>query len=106
MLSCEIVKDAVPEFVIVKLCDFDCPSITLPKLKLAGLTVSPGCAPVPLSAIVAGEAAALLVTVTLPLAAPAVVGVKMTLNVRACDGFSVAGTVAPLSVYPVPLTVI
>jgi len=104
MLSCEIVKEAVPEFVIVKFCDFDCPSITLPKLKLAGLTVNPGCAPVPLRAIVAGEPAALLVIVTLPLAAPAVVGVKTTLNVRVCEGFKVAGTVAPLNVYPVPLT--
>src|SRR5215475_4930468 len=98
MLSCEIVKEAVPEFVIVKLCDFDCPSITLPKLKLAGLTDSPACAPVPLSAIVAGEPAALLVTVTLPLAEPEVVGVNTTLNVSVCEGFKVAGTVTPLSV--------
>jgi hypothetical protein len=98
MLSCEIVKEAVPEFVIVKLCDFDCPSITLPKPKLAGFTDNPGCAPVPLSAIVAGEPVALLVTVTLPFEAPADVGENTTLNVKVWDGPSVAGTVAPLSV--------
>jgi len=44
--------------------------MTLPQLKLAGLTVNPACTPVPDNAIVAGEPAALLVTVTLPLALP------------------------------------
>ena len=82
----------------VNFCDFDCPSMTLPKLKLAGFTLSPGCAPVPLSAIVAGEPAALLVTLTLPLAAPAAVGANTTLNVSVCDGFNVAGSVAPFNV--------
>jgi len=74
-LTCEIVREAVPEFVIVKACDFVCPLMTLPKLKLAGLTVNPACTPVPDNAIVAGEPAALLVTVTLPLALPLAVGV-------------------------------
>jgi hypothetical protein len=40
------------------------------------------CTPVPESAIVVGETVALLVTVTVPLAAPADVGLKTTLNVR------------------------
>jgi|SRR5262249_26813431 len=97
MLNCEIVNEAVPEFVIVKLCNFDCPSITLPKLKLTGLTDNPACAPVPVSAIVAGEPDALLVTLTLPLAAPVTVGANTTLNVKVCDAFNVVGTVAPVS---------
>ena len=41
MLTCEIVNVAVPEFVIVNACDFVCPSTTLPKLKLVGLTDNP-----------------------------------------------------------------
>lgn len=41
MLTCEIVSVAVPVLVIVKACDFVCPSMTLPKLKLEGLTESP-----------------------------------------------------------------
>src|SRR5262249_44378747 len=106
MLNCEIINEAVPEFVIVKLCDCDCPSITLPKLKVAGFTANPGCAPVPLRAIVAGEPDALLVTLTVPLATPAAVGANTTLSVRLCDGLTGSGTVAPLSVKPVPLTVI
>jgi hypothetical protein len=48
--------------------------MTLPKLKLVGLTVNPAWTPVPDNAIVAGEPVALLVTVTLPLALPLVVG--------------------------------
>jgi hypothetical protein len=60
---------------------------------------------VPERAIVAGDPAALLVTLTLPFKVPVVVGSKITPNVRLCEGFRVAG-VAPLSAYPVPLTVI
>ncbi len=75
-------------------------------MKLVGLTESPACAPVPESEIVAGEPVALLVTVTLPFALPAVVGLNTTPNVNVCDGVSVAGTLTPLRVYPVPLTVI
>ena len=41
ILTCEMVSVAVPVFVIVNVCDFVCPSITLPKLKLAGLTDNP-----------------------------------------------------------------
>ena len=41
MLTCEMVSVAVPVFVIVKIWDFVWPSITLPKLKLEGLTDSP-----------------------------------------------------------------
>ena len=64
------------------------------------------CTPVPESEIVAGDPVALLVTVTLPFNAPAVLGSKMTLNVSVWLGVSVAGVPAPLSVYPAPLTLI
>jgi hypothetical protein len=55
------------------------------------------CTPVPDSVIVAGEPVALLVTVTLPGRLPAVVGLKITLNVVLCVGLSVTGVLAPLS---------
>lgn len=48
----------------------------------------------------------MLVTVTLPLALPAVVGLKTTPNVNVCDGVSVTGPLTPFNVYPVPLTAI
>ena len=104
-LSCEIVSEAVPEFVMVNDWDFVCPSMTLPKLKLAGLTVTAACTPVPLSGIVRGEPVPLLVTVTVPVAAPTAVGANVTDRVAWPEGFTVAGTVMPLAVNPVPDTV-
>lgn len=62
--------------------------------------------PVPERVIVAGEPVALLVIVTLPLALPATVGLKMTLKLNFCEGVRVMGVLAPLSEYPAPLTAI
>ena len=53
--------------VKVKFCDFVCPSATLPKLKLAGVMLNPGCAAEPVSETVSVALAALLVIVTLVL---------------------------------------
>lgn len=58
--------------------------------------------PVPVKAIVSGEPGALLVTDTLPLAAPAVVGANVTVKVVVCPAFRLAGADHPLSVNPVP----
>ena len=55
------------------------------------------CTPVPESVIVAGEPAALLVTVTVPFRVPAVAGSKITLKVRAWPAFKVTGAPAPFS---------
>ena len=56
------------------------PSATVPKLTLDGLAEISACRPVPVSAIVVGEAAALLVMLIVPAALPAVVGVKATVK--------------------------
>ena len=104
MLSCEIVSEAVPELVTVKVCDLVCPLTTLPKLKLAGLIVNPGCTPVPLTGIASGDPDALLVTDTVPDAFPAVVGANVTDKVTWLDAFKVIGVVAPLTANPVPVT--
>lgn len=63
------------------------------------------CAPVPDSMIVAGDPLALLVTVTVPVALPAAVGLKTTLNVRVCVGVNVAGVPAGPTPNPVPAAV-
>ena len=61
-------------------------------------------APVPASAIVVvGLVDELLVTVSLPVAAPEVVGLNCTLSVTVCFGFNVTGKLAPETVKPVPL---
>ena len=59
--------------------------------------------PVPVSEIERGEPLASLVTVTLPVTLPAAVGANLTVNVAVCEAFSVAGTVMPLTLNPVPL---
>jgi hypothetical protein len=64
------------------------------------------CTPIPESEIVTGELLALLVTVTLPLSAPAAIGLKLTLNIKLWFGLNVTGVLAPLSANPVPLSVI
>ena len=101
---CEIVSDAVPVFVTVKVSDFVCPSTTLPKLKLAGETDNPACVPVPLSAILSDGFDALLVIVIDPLALPDAVGVNVVVSVILEDAFTVTGAVAPVTVYAPPAT--
>ena len=73
--------------------------VTEPLLQETALTA--GC-PVPLSAMVA--AVALLVIVTVPLAAPATVGSKPTVKVAVCPGFSVNGALIPDTENPAPVT--
>ena len=60
------------------------------------------CAPVPDRVIVAGEPVALLVTVTVPVAFPAAIGLKTTLKVRLCFGVRLTGVPAPLRLNPAP----
>lgn len=100
-----MVREAVPELVTVKDWDFVCPSTMLPKLKLAGEMVNPAWVPVPFSGIVTVAFVASLVMVIKPVALPAVVGAYDPVSVTLCAGFSVAGTVRPLAVNPVPVRV-
>ena len=67
------------------------PSVTL---CVAGWTA------VPEREIVEGDPLALLVSVTLPAALPAVVGLKITLKVKLCDAERVTGTAAPVKENP------
>jgi hypothetical protein len=74
---------APPVLVIFSVCVLEEPTATMPKLRLAGLTVKAGASsPVPDKATVFGESEALSVTVSVPLAAPAAVGRKNTLIVQ------------------------
>ena len=73
---------AVPGLLIVNVCVLVTPTVTLPKLTLAGTTEIIGCTPLPLSEITAGELVALLTTLRLPDAIPGVVGAKLTVSGR------------------------
>src|SRR5713226_9305325 len=56
--------------------------------------------------MVAGVLVALLTTETLPVPAPEAVGAKTTLKLAACPAAKVSGGVRPLSLKPLPETVI
>ena len=93
-------------FVMLKLWNFVCPSRTLPKSKMVGERPNPGCAPAPLKAMLRGEPVASLVTITLPVTLPVVVGANLTVRITACDGLIVAGVLIPLTLNPVPVDAI
>ena len=95
---CDTVKEAVPELVILKAWDFVCPSVRLPKLKLAGETEIPACVPVPLNAIDSEASDAFDATVIVPVSFPAAVGVNVAVSVTLDEGFTVTGVVTPLTV--------
>jgi hypothetical protein len=88
-----------PLFVTVTLFELVLPALTFPNVKFAGLAViaTDAVTPVPLNPITAGELAALLAMLTLPLMLPAVVGVNDTLNAAVFPAAIVAGVVSPLA---------
>ncbi len=80
------------------------PTVTLPKLRLVGDTDSwPAAVPVPESGILSGEFDAFDTTVRVPLAAPALVGVKVAVNVTLWVAARVRGKVNPLVEKPAPV---
>lgn len=93
-----------PVFVIVSDSDWVLPTVTVPKLRLAGLAPKvPAVVPVPVNGIVRVGLGAFEVSVRLPLAAPLAVGANVTLKLVLCPAFRVTGAVIPLSVNPDPL---
>ena len=105
----EVAEETVtlaPLAVSVLVRFFVAPTVTLPKLKLAGLTASwPLAAPVPLRETARVGLGAFDVTVTVPLAEPADLGAKTTVNVRLCPAVSCVGVVRPEIENPAPETV-
>ena len=80
------------------------PTVTLPKLRLAGFDPSvPAVTPVPVKAIVRVGFEPFEVIVTVPVAVPAAVGVNVTLKVALCPAASVTGAAMPLMAKPDPL---
>jgi hypothetical protein len=74
------------------------PTVTLPKLRLAGFDPSvPGDIPEPDNALVSEEFEASDVIVNVPLAFPLNWGAKETTRVVLCEGLSVRGRLIPVS---------
>lgn len=80
-----------------------CPTTTLPKLRLAGdASNCPTAAPVPVMAIVSEVLDAFDVMTMLPVALPAVVGLKPVPKVKLCPAARVIGKLNPVTLKPGP----
>jgi hypothetical protein len=102
------VTGVVPDDVSVNVSVVAVFTATLPKLRLAALTVNCGFAavPVPLKArTVVLPAVELLLIVSCPDNTPTVVGLNCTCNVNDCVGFSVTGKLSATIVKPAPAVV-
>ena len=103
-LADEMVTDAPVAFKLPVSEELE-PTTTLPKLREAGDTANwPAAVPVPESAMESGELEAFETIETLPLAALALVGAKVTENVTLWVDGSVMGKVNPVTEKDVPVT--
>jgi len=102
----ETVTLLLPLFVIVTFFELLLPALIFENDTLVGLAVSvtEAATPVPVKETAFGEFGALLVTVTLPVSTPAVVGANSAVNATVAPPAIVAGVFSPLTVYPAPFT--
>ena len=103
----EIVRFALPALVKITPSELLEPAMTLPKSKVLTLETNSGveAMPEPLAEITSGELGALLVMETEPVALPAALGEKTTLNVLYWPGAMFVGRAKPEVENPDPLTV-
>ena len=107
-VACEMLKLLVVVLVMLTLCVLLEPTVTVPKLTLAGLAASEplvAAPPVPERATFVGELLALLTTDMAPLTVPVAVGENLTEKDVLCPAAKVSGSAGPLNVMPTPLTV-
>jgi hypothetical protein len=105
-LACVMVTDDPPVLVSVSDKFLLLPTWTLPNARPVGLAVSVPCVtPVPESGMLKLGFDAFEVMLTLPLAAPLVVGEKSTVNDVLWPAVNVKGKDRPLKLNPAPLAV-
>jgi len=104
--ACVTLTAAALGLRMVMVCVLFTPTLTLPKVTLEGMTEIWGCTPVPESAMVSGELAALLTTVILPERLPAVVGENATRKAVDWPAARVKGNPSAALLNPAPLSVI
>ncbi len=98
-----VTLDPLALMVAVRLVD--CPTITVPKLKVPGETLNcPAAVPEPASAMVKFGFEASETTEMLPLVDPAEVGAKATPKVKLCPGDRTIGKLSPVTLNPLPVT--
>jgi hypothetical protein len=95
----------VPVFVNCTFCVPVCPTMTFPKVSAEGEMLRPVCVPVPLSETIMGELEASLITVRLPVAAPAAVGANWIWIVLLWPTAIVPEGFPPITLNPAPVIV-
>ena len=102
--SLEIATLELPVFVIVTLREAVLPTLTFPKLTLAGFTarLNPAATPVPLKTMAEGGLEASLMRDKLPVEGPADLGSNCTLKAVALPALSVIGRGRPEAPKPAP----
>ena len=102
--SLEIATFELPVFVIVTLREAVLPTLTFPKLTLAGFTarLNPAATPAPLKAMAEGGLEASLTRDKLPVEGPADLGSNCTLKAVALPALSVIGRGSPEALKPAP----
>lgn len=101
----ETVNVPEPVLVIDTACPTFWPTVTAPKLTLAGLMEIEGCpelVPIPDNVIVETAGFVFAVMEMLPAAVPVVVGANFATNEVPCPGFTFIGSVNPLTEKPDP----
>jgi len=103
----EMVRLEFPVFLIASCSGLVPPTISFPKFRLEEPSeiVLVALAPVPLNAMVYVAFVALLLMVTVPVTLPEADGPNATVKLDVCPADSVLGKEIPLSLNPVPLTV-
>lgn len=105
MLACEIVTFVPPVFTKVPVKVWLLPTITLPKLKLAGLDITwPRTTAIPDNCNVAGELGALLEIKMVPLGKPGAVGANKIERLICWPAANVTGNVGAVMANPAPTT--
>jgi hypothetical protein len=99
------VRVPVPLFVNWMVCVLGEPTVTFPRLALAGIMVKPGWTPVPDTGIVA-LVPCKLITVMFPVMFSEAVGLKATLMAAFCPDAKMTGAVSPLTAKSFAFTVI
>jgi hypothetical protein len=107
-LRLEIVSEAFPVFVSVKVCDWDWPSATLPKLKVDGETCRfpvGVVVPVPTRFTTAvGVVESVLVIAKPPVTVPAEVGLNVKPIFADCPALRIFGVTIPVTPNSVPVS--
>ena len=103
--ACVMVRTAFPGLLICIVCEFEKPTVTLPRLALEGVRPNFACVPVPLT-VTTAFAPWVVERVTLPKTVSCALGLKVTFKVWVCPGVNVTGRVTPLVVVSAAVRVI